>query len=716
MPKRISIRSRCILILWPVFFASAARGAEPEPGSKPAEPEEVQIIGQREAADGSADSGYRSRSASAGPLGSMSLLDAPLSLHVTPGELIENRSAHTVSEALRTDPAVATLMEPSGYSSLSRVMIRGFTAADQSDLRDGLVDRSFTFVPLENVARIEVLNGLSGFLYGFSALGGTLNYVSKEPTPERVLSLSGGQYGGGIHYLHGDAGGPLDAKGRVGIRINLYGEDGGTYIEGSTQKRDLISGALRAEVLPNVVAHADVSFQSLDMKGLQTYFNVNPAGGIAVPSASAFSAKTQYGQDWTFNRSEKLLAGAGVTASFGEVFTVRAAYRHGTMWREYEYVGATLTDNSGAYNEKATGSTRQTERTGAVYALLDGSFKTWGAAHKVTAGYTDTGYVYTRGDDVSAALGASTAGAPVAYANPMLSIGPTNVWYEQDYRNLVLGDRVEFSPAWSALLGLNRAELQQTRWGTGSALATPNYRQSRVTPSAALTFKPAPQVATYASYMEGLVNGGTAPSTAANANEILGPSVGRQYELGAKGEVGRMSLTGALFYIDKVNEYVDPGDNVYKQDGREVHQGLELTASGKLVGPLSVVCGFTALDARIKKAANNLSLEGRFPVNVPRTQGRAYLEYGFGDLTLSAGAFYSGRRAVDAANTSFMAGAATFDAGVRYQVRLAPAQKVSLALNVSNLLDTAYWSYYRSGDGLLLGAPRVISFSARSEW
>ena len=109
-------------------------------------------------------------------------------------------------------------------------------------------------------------------------------------------------------------------------------------------------------------------------------------------------------------------------------------------------------------------------------------------------------------------------------------------------------------------------------------------------------------------------------------------------------------------------------------------------------------------------------LEGKLPVNVPRLQARLHLEYAFGKLlTVTASGSYFDRRAVDAMNADFMPGAATFDVGLRHQTTLA-GQKLALNLNVTNLLNTSYWSYYRSGDGLLLGAPRVVSFTAKTEW
>jgi iron complex outermembrane receptor protein len=678
---------------------------------------DVIVTAGRPDGEGSAAVGYKNATASVGPLGRMPLQDIPYSMHVTSGELFENRDAHTVALALATDPMVSSLMESSGYSSMSRVMVRGFTAADL-DFRDGLVDRSFTFVPLENVERIEVLNGLSSFLYGFSSLGGSLNYVSKQPTTTPFTSVAVGQYGGGINYVHGDSGGQVGNDGRWGYRVNLYREDGSTYIKSSTQERTLLSGVVTFKVASSTTLHADIWQQELEMHGLQTYLNVNPANGILVPSAASFDAETQYGQEWSYNKARKTLMGIGLDSALNEIFTLRTAYRYGEMWRSYQYVAGTLTDNLGNYTEKAVGSTRQTEVTRSAYALVDANFRTSVLRHKLTFGYTGTEFLYTRGDDVSSVLGVSAVDSPTAIADPGLVLGPANVWYQQHYRNWVAGYRVQLAELVSLLASVNRAEIQQERWGNGTALATPEYTQHKITPSYALTFRPIPIVTAYYSYAQGLVNGGQAPSTAANAYAVLSPSVSDQYEAGAKAKVGKMDVTAALFRISKINEYLDPSDNVYKQDGREVHKGIEFSVVGKVMAQLTLVGGFTLLSAEVSKAANNPALVGKTPANVPERQARLYAEYVLpyvSGLTVVGGANYSGRRPVDAVDTDYLDGATTYDAGIRYQTEVAQ-QRLVLILNVSNLLDTAYWTYYRTGDGLLLGAPRTVSFTAKMKW
>jgi iron complex outermembrane recepter protein len=233
--------------------ATSARPARTSPAAATLAPTSPASSTPAAGAEGTTANGYRAGSAAnAGPFANVRLQDTPYSISVTPGALFQNNNAHTVSDALKTNPTVVPLIESNGPSAgLSRVMIRGFTAADQNDLRDGITDRSFSLPPLENVDHIEVLNGLSGFLYGFSQPGGTVNYVSKQPTSRPFADVTTGVYGGAIGYIHGDAGGPADPQGRVSYRINAYQEGGDTYIDKGTQQRTLLAGVLSYRIGDN---------------------------------------------------------------------------------------------------------------------------------------------------------------------------------------------------------------------------------------------------------------------------------------------------------------------------------------------------------------------------------------------------------------------------------------------------------------------------------
>lgn len=676
------------------------------------------VTGQDPAEEGRAEDGYRSTTGSFGPFGKAPLKDIPLSVNVTPGALIENTNAHSLADALRTSPTATMLMSSAGYSSMARMMVRGFTAADQSEMRDGLVDRSFSYPPIENVERIEVLNGFSGFLHGFSALGGTVDYVSKQPTPAPLASVSAGRYGGGIDFTHADLGGPVPGTdGRLGYRVNAYHEDGSTYVEGSSQTRTLLSARVHYDVRDSTRLWADVWHQDYEAQGLQTY--VNLGSGVRVPAASAFDPTRQYGQPWTTNKADKTVVGGGFDSRLADALTVRAGYRYGRMWRAYDYVGATLTSASGSYSERYTNTPRQNETTHSAYALMDVEATTWGIGHTITLGYTGTDYSYDRGDDVALTLGNSTVASPRLFADPSAALGGTTTWQSQYLDNVMIGDRIVLTDRLSALVGATHATLRQTARGSGTVISTSNYRSRRLSPSAALLFKPHPDVSLYASTMEALVGGeSTSSTTAVNRNQVLKPSVSRQYETGAKATLGGMDVSAALFRIDKVNAEIDPADRIFKQDGREIHQGIEVTAGGKLTEDLTLIGGFTRMDAHIEKALANPATEGRTPVNVPERQARLYAEYAppfLPDVTVTGGVNYYGRRPVDALNTDYLKAATTFDAGLRYEPTV-HGHRIAASLTATNLFDKRYWAYYRSGDGLLLGAPQIISLSVRATW
>jgi len=219
----------------------------------------------------------------------------------------------------------------------------------------------------------------------------------------------------------------------------------------------------------------------------------------------------------------------------------------------------------------------------------------------------------------------------------------------------------------------------------------------------------------YASYMEALSNGeSTTNKKAVNAYQVLSPSSSSQYEIGVKTTLGGMFLTAALFRIDKINAELDPTDYVYRHDGRQIHQGLEITATGKLFDDVTLIGGFTWMDPHVEKATANTAIEGKMPYDVPKTLGKLYAEYKLPllpALTVSAGAEYSGRRAYDVYNKQFIPGAVVFDAGLRYQTEV-NGHKVSFNLTASNLFDRSYWVQ----SDLQLGMPRIVSFTVKSGW
>jgi iron complex outermembrane receptor protein len=412
------------------------------------------------------------------------------------------------------------------------------------------------------------------------------------------------------------------------------------------------------------------------------------------------------------------VAGFGFDSHLNDTFTLRGGFRYGTMWRHYGYIAATLTDNAGNYTEKYTTSPTQTEYTRSEYALLDARIPTWTFVHNLTMGFTGTDYLYSRGADVSSGLYKSRIDSPITFAQPNLTLGGLNQWQQQIFTNLLIADRLEVTDKLSLLGGVNYAEIQQRAWGSGVVISTANYTAGGLTPTAGFTYKILPNVVGYASYMQSLQNGDTAPSTAANAYAVLAPSVSQQYETGLKTTLGEVNLNVALFRINKVNAELNPNNNIYMQDGREIHQGVEVTFSGNLMDGLNAVGGFTLMHAYVDQATALPLTVGKTPVNVPEEQVRLRLEYALpfaSDVKLSFGPNFLGRRPIDVYDQQYIKPATLFDGGIRYESE-AFGHKVYANLTLDNVFNQAYWAYYRSGDGLLLGNPRTVALTVKATW
>ncbi|MEE4450834.1 TonB-dependent receptor [Novosphingobium resinovorum] len=286
--------------------------------------------------------------------------------------------------------------------------------------------------------------------------------------------------------------------------------------------------------------------------------------------------------------------------------------------------------------------------------------------------------------------------------------------------NAIIGDDITFTDTLSALVGFNYSTIRTHSYSIPSANTAPTgYRKSALTPTVSLIYKPVPALTTYASYMEALEAGtivGNDETIYANPGEVMDPIISKQYEIGAKYAFSdKLLVTSALFRIEKANSYSETGADgliTINQDGRQVHQGIELTLDGNVTDHLRVVAGGTWMDLSIQKATN-AALKGKDPIGSSAVMAKASVEYSvpaLEGLVLSGGAYYTGPKFQDAANANRIDGYTLFDAGIRYRTE-ALGQPTTFNLYVSNLTNKDYWSSYWQ-----LGLPRTIAFSARTEF
>lgn len=126
--------------------------------------------------------------------------DSPSMMTEINAEQIDNRNAFTIADLLKTDPA---LNLTSGPKAETEIKIRGFPAQDVLVLVDGRpinpgyygkVDLSM--LPVDNIAKINVVKGPSSVAYGVNDMGGVVDIITKNgfEEPRTVLDISLGDY------------------------------------------------------------------------------------------------------------------------------------------------------------------------------------------------------------------------------------------------------------------------------------------------------------------------------------------------------------------------------------------------------------------------------------------------------------------------------------------------------------------------------------------
>ena len=653
--------------------------------------------------EGKAQDGYRSKTVSSvGGLGSMPILDTPFSISVIPQELIENIQAASPDDIYKINPSTRTnTPQSTGWSPM--VSIRGFNTYDVSE--DGMRRPYNHAAVLEDKERVEVLSGLSGFLYGAAPPAGMINYVSKRPTQERLSSITVGNYGGSQYYVHGDFGGRIDEDGRMGYRLNLVKQDGNTAIDDQKVDRTLVSGAFDWQLTDQLLLELKASYNQYKTQAPSAYWYYDSS----IARGAAPDASKNWGQSWIHDEFDNKQVGGNLTYKMNDSITLRGGYTKSYVDRPVQDHTTNSMDSTTQYSQlrQRAGETKSEFDAGQAFA--DFTFSTADITHKLTLGY----YTYTVKDwgttyaPHTGWQGPYSVNSPTAVPEYSFPANTGGMYYQgkSTNDNFILGDQIQFTPQWSALVGINHSRITGESYDASGKKTQADYDKFRDSPSVSLMFKPIPTVTTYATYSEGLEMGGTAPSGSANENSVMAPMLSTQKEIGVKAEVGDLLLTSALFDIEKAYEFTN-ASNVYTQDGRQNHMGVEFSATGKLTKSLTIVGGVTFLNPSVRGGNN----DGKEPMNVAKKVAKLYSEYALSSipgLSLTGGIYYTGEQWANDENTSRLPAYTTVDLGLRY-VTIAAGKPLTLRLTVNNVEDKNYWlnSYY-------VGAPRSVAFSAQ---
>ena len=307
----------------------------------------------------------------------------PQSTTVVTSALLKEQQVQSVTEALRNvSGTTASFGNVQGVPSVS---VRGFGA---TGLSNGLSGSLIAVQPVDNLERIEVLKGPSAILSGAGSLGGTVNLVTKRPSADPILDVTG-EYGSFDTWAIGvDASNALTADKHVSARIvgrwldadrNFGGYAGrnehffAPSLRFKDAKTDVILGASLSENFNPLAPYSYVVDTQIVDPAAPGFGQIaaNPGNPLG-PRGQGIAASSQR---YYFNAEHKA----------APWLTLVARGEHGNGKVNIRLLQPLFTDPSGVYYAPLSQGTQS--RNDALDAYARFNFKTGPVSHALTIGY-----------------------------------------------------------------------------------------------------------------------------------------------------------------------------------------------------------------------------------------------------------------------------------------------------------------------------------------
>lgn len=670
--------------------------------------------------------GYTATRTAAGTKTDTALVEAPRSISVATRQQMDDRSVHSLDDAVRYMPGITA----SSYGSDTRadwLRVRGF---EPTQFLDGLpLPKGVYANPKQetwNLDRLALLRGPASSVYGQTPPGGLLDMVSRRPSAEASSEIQL-QYGSDNHrQINFASTGKIDDAGQFLYGLSGVVRDSGTQVDHVDNKRYNIAPSLTWNIDDDTKLTLLSQF-TRDDTGITSQFLPIQGTKIKSPLGDISHHKNLGDPDWEYYDRTYYALGYAFEHRLNDVWQFKQNLRYTKSDLSFQSLTPgsypfTTVDAEGNVGRTSTSVDEDISQF-AVDNNFQADFATGEIRHILLLGLdhqrSNTNYTSIFGD------GLQTNVINPIYGQPIVRPARSTAFYDYNQKTYQTGLYVQDQMAldqWRLTLGGREDWVHTSTQFINQSDATNTQRDKKFSGNAALSYVFDNGFVPYLSYAESFQ-----PTTGADATSTgsLKPTEGKQWELGIKYQPpgSKTLLTAAVYDLTQKNVAVNTFVNnvsVTSQTGEVKVKGLELEAVSDVTDNLKVIAAYTLAKSEVQKGVdkgNRLQL-------MPNQQASLWTDYtwhagvldGFG---IGAGVRYTGNTYGDKANTWLgKADAYTvFDASVHYDLgRLDNSLKgASLAVNATNLFDKDYIStcdsfycYY--------GDQRSVVASATYKW
>ncbi|PZR39459.1 MAG: TonB-dependent siderophore receptor [Azospira oryzae] len=693
--------------------------------------------------------------------------ELPQSLSTVTKELMADRQAFQLADAVRTVSGVA----PSSF--YNQYNIRGISQNEEGQIINGMRTRQYYFLqPItSNIERVEVLKGPASVTFSSVDPGGSINMVTKKPlaTDRKEVTMGVGSFSTIRTTL--DFTGPLNESKTLLYRINGGFQEGRSYRDLVKNNALLVSPSISYIPSNKTAINAELIFSNNN----GTLDRGQPIFGAVAGATDLNSTpiSLNLGAANDFFKSKELIIMTSVAHKFTDNISFNASYMKQTWTenlQEHRTTNAFAPDINGQSVTSLAAmqfiQRQQYWNTDNLNAYVNVDFKTGRVSNKLLFGYDLSSWHKTKGGGQNAARGFllndGTVASTFVVANAAnyqtatidgKTLPKPNVPYfnlnnpSYTIRNMddyVMNSRTAVP---SALTTTNAIYIQeQFKLGKFSALLSlrnewfeditnydapgeRSFTNSALIPRIGLTYEITKSINAYATYLKGYQPQSNTvtlmPSTgaffwAANSAARFKPLISDLREMGVKGEFfdKRITTTLSAYEINQENILINANLPAYPdslvQRGADRSRGIEFELAGYVLPNWQVNVSYSYIDAVIVEDANN-ELNGKRKENTPANSATLWTRYNFSgntalrDLGVGLGMQYSGSK-VPWFTRAFEVPAYTLmDMAIYYTPSKANMQ---LALNVNNVFDKTYWIGAQNYLRLFPGAPRNFMLTA----
>ncbi|MEM7793978.1 MAG: TonB-dependent receptor [Cyanobacteria bacterium P01_C01_bin.118] len=614
--------------------------------------------------------------------------EIPQSIQVIPQEVLEDQQVIRLNDALRNaSGVVSNSLDQRGQ----RFVIRGFSSS--SILRDGFRQTDGSsgnsgFQELANIERIEVLKGPAAILAGAVEPGGAINLVTEKPLSEPFYELALRAGNRELIEPSIDISGPLTDDGQLLYRLNaLYRNE--------DYHRDFDVPVERFFIAPvlswAISDRTDLTFE------LEYSDENRPAdfGGIPVIGDRVadipFDRITGEPDDDASN--EFLRLGYQFEHRFSDSWKVRNSFRYISFDSDFVSNVAFGTNEATGDLFRVWVQNAQPSDSYELQTNVVGEFATGSIEHTLLAGVD----LYRREAENSRRFD-FTPQSPFNIFDPVYGLvsrpdsfnepPPQTTDFSTDNLGIYVQDQVTLLDNLFLLAGLRydtvTEDIDDLEQNTSDS-----QNNDAFTPRIGLVYQPIEDLSLYTSYSTSFV-----PNSARErSGDLLEPEEGRQFEIGARAELGRLSANLALFNITKQNVATAdpdslPGEAFAVATGEQRSQGVELDIIGEILPGWDIVANYAYTDADITE--DNNGLEDNRIFGVPEHNVNLWTNYEIqqGDLAglgFAVGFNYVSDRFGDNDNSYVLEDYFLTNAAVSYR-----RNNWRAGLNFRNLFDVDY--------------------------